>query len=122
MKLEKGLEDKENEAPAKKRSRVGARKEDQSASLAFKEGELLLESNKQAGDPVGQECTATEEIVKVHLNVPREESVHGEGGGKMEEMNNPEAVMVEIEFGGEVMDDPIETVATRDLPSTFPNR
>ena len=73
--LEKGLEDKENEAPAKKRSKVGARKEDQGA---LKEGESLLGSNKQERDPFGQESIATEEIAQMDLNVPGKESVHGE--------------------------------------------
>ena len=96
---EKGLEDKENEAPAKKRLKVGARRKDQGAGLALKEGEVWLESNKQEGDPVGQEFTGTEER------------------GILERMDNPETAVVEIEFGSAQIENPFETVANRDLLS-----
>ena len=71
---------------------MGARREDQGAGLALKEGEVWLESNKQEGEPVGQEFTETDER------------------GILEGMDNPETVVVEVEFGGAQIEIPFETV------------
>ena len=143
MRQEKGLEDKENESPVKKRlkvvalkeneapsmkrSKVGALMEEQGAGLAVKEGEVILESNMEAGDPVeqestareeiGQESTAAEEIEGMELKVLGEESVIGEGKDFIEDMYNPEVAMVQIEFVNGETRKTIETVANRDFQS-----
>ena len=134
MRLEKGLEDKENAAPATKRSKVEAYKEsespylkmskteaykeEQGAGLTLKEVQVFPESKRQAfGDHVGQESTGTEpETAEVDAAVPGEEIVHEEGRGIVEEMDNPEAAMIEIEFESAELETPIETVANRYIP------
>ena len=115
VRLEQGLEDKENKAPAKKRSKKADKendtpvmkrakmevlKEDQGAP---KESAMFLESNNQEGDHVREESIATEEIAEVNSNVMGDRSVL-EGIGVLEGTDNPGAVTVEIEFGGEEMD------------------
>ena len=115
MRLEQGLEDKENKAPAKKRSKKADKENDTPAMKrakmevlkedqgALKESAMFLQSNNQEEDHVREESIATEEIAEVATNVMGDQIVQEENG-ILEETDNPGVVMVEIEFGGVEMD------------------
>ena len=142
VRMEMGLEDKENKAPAKKRSKKKVEEENETPAMktskmealiedqgALKESEMLLESNNQEGDHVGGEHIAAEEVAEVATDVMGGKIVQ-EGNGILKESDSPGAMMVEIEFGSVEMDrsvnignvsasdcNTIEAVANRDILS-----